>query len=139
MPTMRGAARSHHSRTSLHDLASIPSTATQSVPRLTPQLLSHCITYTMAVGESVTSFAPSWHYGGKNGGRGFVDLFSPFHLFLRTVVVAPTKEERVFHLGSAESSVGHTWTQHLVREATKQMTGQGTSAWPATKAIGEDR
>jgi hypothetical protein len=76
--TMRGAARSHHSRTSLRDLASIPSTATQSIPRLTPQLLSHCITYAMAVGESVTSFAPSWHYGGKNGGRGFRGPFPSF-------------------------------------------------------------
>ena len=71
MQTMRGAARSHHPRTSLRDLASIPSTATQSIPRLTHQLLSHYIIYAMAVGESVTSFAPSWHYGGKNGGRGF--------------------------------------------------------------------
>lgn len=34
-----------------------------------------------------------------------MDLFSRFHLLLRAVVVAPTKEERVFHSGSAESSV----------------------------------
>ena len=69
---MRGAARSHHPHMSLRDLASIPSTATQSIPRLTPpQLLSHCITYAMAVGENVTSFAPSWHCGGKSGGSGF--------------------------------------------------------------------
>jgi len=42
---------------------------------------------------------------GKVGVEGFVDLFSPFHLLLRAVVVAQTKEERVFHSGSAESSV----------------------------------
>jgi len=76
--TVRDAARSHHSRTSLRDLSSIPSTATQSIPRLTPQPLSHCITYAMAVGESVTSFAPSWHYGGKSGGRGFRGPFLSF-------------------------------------------------------------
>jgi hypothetical protein len=76
--TMRGAARSHHSRTSLRDLASIPSTATQSIPRLTQKLLSHYITYAMAVSESVTSFAPSWHYGGKSGGRGFRGPFLSF-------------------------------------------------------------
>jgi len=75
---MRGAARSHHSRTSLRDLASIPSTATQSIPRLTPQLLSHYIIYAMAVGESVTSFVPSRYYGGKNGGRGFRGPFLSF-------------------------------------------------------------
>ena len=75
---MRGAARSHHSRTSLHDLASIPSTATQSIPRLTPQLLSHYTTYAMAAGESVTSFAPSWHYCGKSGGQGFPGPFLSF-------------------------------------------------------------
>jgi hypothetical protein len=41
---------------------------------------------------------------GKVGVEGFVDLFSPFHLLLRApvVVVAPTKEERVFHSGLAE-------------------------------------
>jgi hypothetical protein len=76
--TTRGAARSHHSLTSLRDLASIPSTATQSIPRLTPQLLSHYITYAMAVGESVTSSAPSWHYGGKSGGSGFRGPFLSF-------------------------------------------------------------
>ena len=75
---MRGAARSHHSHTSLPDLASIPSTATQSIPHLTPQLLSHYITYVTAVGESVTSFAPSWHYGGKGGGSGFRGPFLSF-------------------------------------------------------------
>jgi hypothetical protein len=39
---------------------------------------------------------------GKVGVEGFVDLFSPFHLLLRAAVVASTKEERVFHPGSAE-------------------------------------
>jgi hypothetical protein len=39
---------------------------------------------------------------GKVEVEGFVDLFSPFHLLLRTVVVAPTKEERVFHSESPE-------------------------------------
>jgi hypothetical protein len=40
---------------------------------------------------------------GKVGVQGFVVLFSPFHLHLRAVVVvAPTKEERVFHSASAE-------------------------------------
>jgi len=39
------------------------------------------------------------------GVEGFVDLFSLFHLLLRAVVVAPTKEERVFHSETAESSV----------------------------------
>jgi len=76
--TVRGAARSHRSRTSLRDLASIPSTATQSVPRLTPQLRSRYITYAMAVGESVTSSAPSRHCGGKSGGRGFRGPFLSF-------------------------------------------------------------
>ena len=31
--------------------------------------------------------------------EGSVDLFSPFRLLLRAVVVAPTKEEHVFHSG----------------------------------------
>jgi hypothetical protein len=40
---------------------------------------------------------------GKVEVEGFVDRFSPFHLLLRAlVVVAPTKEERVFLSGSAE-------------------------------------
>ena len=39
------------------------------------------------------------------GVEGIMDLFSPFRLLLRTVVVAPTKEEHVFHSESAESSV----------------------------------
>lgn len=41
---------------------------------------------------------------GKVGVEGIVDLFSPLHLLLRKVVVAPTKEEHVFHSESAESS-----------------------------------
>ena len=69
--TMRGAARSHHSLTSLRDLSSTPSTAIQLTPRLTRWLLSHYLTYDMAVGESVISFALSRFYGGKSGGRGF--------------------------------------------------------------------
>jgi len=36
--------------------------------------------------------------------EGSVDLFSPFRLLLRAVVVAPTKEEHVFHSGEAELS-----------------------------------
>jgi len=38
---------------------------------------------------------------GKMEIEGSVDLFSPFRLLLCTVV-APTKEERVFHSGWAE-------------------------------------
>jgi hypothetical protein len=41
---------------------------------------------------------------GKMEVEGFVDLFFPFRLLLRAVVVAPTKEARVFHSGSAELS-----------------------------------
>jgi len=77
--TLGVAARSHRrSRTSLRDRSSIPSTATLSVPHLTPWLLPHYLTYATDVGESVTSFAPSRLYGGKNGGRGFRGPFLSF-------------------------------------------------------------
>jgi hypothetical protein len=39
---------------------------------------------------------------GKMEIEGSVDLFSPFRLLLCAVVVAPTKEEHVFHSGWAE-------------------------------------
>jgi hypothetical protein len=39
---------------------------------------------------------------GKVEIEGSVDLFPPFRLLLCAVVVAPTKEERVFHSGWAE-------------------------------------
>jgi len=42
---------------------------------------------------------------GKVEVEGFVDLFPPIRLPLREVVVAPTKEGRVFHSGWAELSV----------------------------------
>jgi len=41
---------------------------------------------------------------GKVEVKGFVDLFPPIRLPLREVVVAPTKEGRVFHSGWAELS-----------------------------------
>ena len=52
--------------------------AIRSVPLPTRWFLPRYLIYATAVGESVTSFAPSRLYGGKSGGRGFRGPFLSF-------------------------------------------------------------